>query len=339
MNIRRSLKTAFIRHNLNKRRLSCPFIVDEAEHFSLPPDADDNQSNSYYFSGHDQQGVSLLFRFAKRGQDQTEIWFAYKDADGNAYVNEKQLYIDDNVPADVRCVETGRVWTFSFQAELRDKTSGKTVNAHFDGTFTSAGDAFEFGHHVDARIMAKAIADQKWSRRFFTELKENDQVHYEQPGRMEGTLVIGGKSVNISLPAMRDHSYGKRDWNYMNRHFWLMALFEDGSSLNASMVGYPVLRELQTGYMIFKEGRTCVESAQIVGDVVPNAVPEAFVCRVTLLDGTVLKLKCTKETQLEFSFCDGGYTIYEGIGSFELDGMKGRGVLEFGWNRDPLRYA
>ena len=146
-------------------------------------------------------------------------------------------------------------------------------------------------------------------------------MHYEQPGQIAGTLVIDGKNMDIALPAMRDHSYGKRDWNYMNRHFWLMALFEDGSSLNANMVGYPVLRELQTGYLISKEGRTCVEAVHIVGDVPPNAVPESFTCRITLLDGTVLKLNCTKETQFEFPFCDGNYTIYEGIGSFELGGV------------------
>ena len=158
MSVKRTLKAAFVRRNLNKRRLSCPFVVDEAEHFSLPPDADDNQSNSYYFSGHDINGVSLLFRLAKRGQDQTEIWFAYKDADGNAYVNEKQLYIGDAVPANVRCVETGRIWTFSYQASLRDPASGKTVDARCDGTFTSSGEVFEFGHHVDSRVMARAIA-------------------------------------------------------------------------------------------------------------------------------------------------------------------------------------
>ncbi len=46
-------------------------------------------------------------------------------------------------------------------------------------------------------------------------------------------------------------------------------------------------------------------------------------------------VNCKREMVFEFPF--GGYTIYEGIGTFELNGKKGRGVLEFGYNDDPDR--
>jgi hypothetical protein len=337
MNIKTRLKSAFIRRSLNKRRISGPFVLGPAELFTLPHDANDKQNNSYYFSGHDMQGSSLLFRFAQRGIKKTEVWFAYKNTAGKAYINDIQLYTGET-PAGVKCIKPGENWEFFWNGELRDIVTGRKCGAGFRGGFISSGNVFEFGHDVDAGVMAKAIAEQKWSKKFFSELSGNDQTHYEQPGIITGTLSLDGKETEIKLTAMRDHSFGKREWGYMNRHFWLMALFEDGSSLNANMVSYPVLC-LETGYYISKGKTVSVESAKISGEVKPNAVPESFGISVKLSDGRSLEVACKKEAQFEFPFDNGAYTIYEGIGSFESGGIMGRGVLEFGWNGDASRYA
>jgi hypothetical protein len=144
--------------------------------------------------------------------------------------------------------------------------------------------------------------------------------------------------MDVSLPAVRDHSYGKRDWSYMNRHFWLMGLFEDGASLNANMVSYPALT-LQTGYLIAPDGIACVQTAKILGDVTPAAVPDMFDYEAQLTDGRTLRVSCRKEAEIVCPFEDGAYTIYEGIGTFDLNGIHGRGILEFGWNGKPSRYG
>ena len=337
MNIIKRLKAELIKRSLDKRRLAGPFMTETAEHFSLPPNADANQNNSYYFSGHDIKGESLLFRFAKRGLEKTEVWFAYRGPDGTAYINEIQLF-NDEVPAGADCIEAGKAWEFFWNGDLEEVCSGRKTEANFSGKFRATGGIFEFGHDVDSRVMARAIAEQKWSRAFFSELKANDQIHYEQSGVIEGTLSIGDKKFEVSLPAMRDHSFGKRDWNYMDRHFWLMALFQDGSSLNANMVSYPLL-QLETGYFISRGETACVESAKIKGPIEPNAVPENFIYEVKLTDGNTLEIECEKEVQFVFPMNGGEYTIFEGVGSFKLNGEKARGILEFGWNRDASRYA
>ena len=124
-------------------------------------------------------------------------------------------------------------------------------------------------------------------------------MHYEQPGRAKGTLELGGETIAIDLPAMRDHSFGKRDWSYMNKHFWLMALMPDGRQLNANMVSYPVLK-LMTGYYV-SEGKTvCVEQARIVEGVKPHKVPEAFVFEARLADGRMLNVACRREEVFPF---------------------------------------
>jgi len=334
--MKQRLKQALIRRSLEKRRLANPFNEEQAERFTLPPDADDSQNNSYYFSAHDQKGNSLLFRHAQRGAEKTEVWFAFKDADGNAYINDDQLFTGD-APSRVNCAEPGKTWTFSYAGLVRHLKTNKVVNASFEGAFAAIGAMFEFGHDVDASVLAGAIAKEKWSKAFFADLQNNDQVHYEQPGMVTGELVLDGVRTSLSITAIRDHSYGKRDWNYMNKHFWLMALFEDGRSLNANMVSYPALT-LQTGYFEANGKVTCATAARIIEDVQkPHTVPEAFTYEAALLDGRVLTVSCRREDVFVFPFESGAYTIYEGLGSFELDGVKGRGILEFGWNGDIAR--
>ena len=338
MNIKQRLKQSFILRNLKKRRRACPFDADTAEHFTLPGDADDFQNNSHYYSCHDMQGNSLFFRYAKRGRKKTEVWVCFKEA-GGVYYNTKQLYVGEEAPAYVICKKTGQTWAFGYAGPLKDMASGTEVSVDFSGTFRATGDIFSFNHHLDARVMALAIAKEKWSREFFAALGDNDQVHYEQPGMVDGVLRLDGRQIDIALPAMRDHSYGKRDWAYMNRHFWLMALLEDGSSFNANMVSYPALTNLQTGYYVTNENTVCVRAARITGSVTPGAVPDAFQYDAQLMDGRTLRVSCRKEAQIICPFENGAYTIYEGIGTFDIDGKKGRGILEFGWNGDPSRWA
>ena len=337
MNIFYPLKKALILRSLEKRRSAHPFNAEMAEAYSIPQDADDLQNNSYYFSCHDAAGTSLLLRHAQRGTKSIEVWFGYRDAAGRAVISGKQLYPTGEAPTEVKCIELGKKWAFSYNGEAQELHGGKTVRVKLDAVFDATGNIFEFGHDVDARVMAEAIAKEKWTRAYFEELQANDQVHYEQPGRATATLLLNGEETALDLPAMRDHSFGKRDWGYMNKHFWLMALMEDGRQLNANMVSYPVLK-LMTGYYKDAGQVTGVEAARILEDVVkPHEMPEAFTFEAGLVDGRTLSVACRCEEVYPFPFADGAYTIYEGVGAFELDGVKGRGILEFGWNGDVSR--
>ena len=167
MNIFYPLKKALILRSLDKRRSAHPFIPEEAERYTMPADADDDQNNSYYFSCHGMDGASLLIRHAQRGTKSIEVWFAYRDAAGRAFINGRQLYPAREAPSAVRCVETAKEWAFSFNGEAQDLRTGKPVHAKLNAIFSASGDIFEFGHDVDARVMAQAIAKEKMEPRVF----------------------------------------------------------------------------------------------------------------------------------------------------------------------------
>jgi hypothetical protein len=348
MSIGQKLKELIVKRLIEKRKKKNPFDEISAESFQLPQEAGTDQNNSYYFSSHDMEGNSLLFRLGIRGGGSCEVWFALKENNGSIYVNSRQIFSGSQSPAAVECLEPGVKWKFGFHGKMAKVSLDenlaaslleKDIEISFEGIFTASSPIFEFSRHMDSGPIARALAKEKWSGNFFASLAQNHQVHYEQQGIVSGTLTAAGESRAVNWPAMRDHSFGKRDWEYMDRHIWLMALLENGDALNVNMVRYPDISELQTGYFISGGNTTCVDRVTSMDEIECSGhVPVSFKYLVRLVDGRAFTVTCKKELEYVFPFKDGAYTIFEGIGSFLVDGIKGRGILEFGFNSDAARW-
>jgi hypothetical protein len=57
---------------------------------------------------------------------------------------------------------------------------------------------------------------------------------YEQSGRASGTLRVGDRKIPFSdVWAHRDHSWGRRNWNWVHHWKWLVAGTPSGTELNA----------------------------------------------------------------------------------------------------------
>ena len=129
------------------------------------------------------------------------------------------------------------------------------VSLTFKGEFTSTNKYLDFTSDMPPIRMAKAIAQEKWDKSFFKELENvSGQTHYEQVGVLNIEYSVNTKEYKYSLPCVRDHSFGKRDWNYMNNHLWLMAVSPRGQ-FNYSLVSYPAISVLEVGNYI-KENKT-----------------------------------------------------------------------------------
>ena len=363
MNLIENFKLSFVAKSIDKMKKKTPFNEVYSELFQLPQDAGHDMNNSYYFSGHDQAGSSIFFRLGKRGGGANELWFALKDSSGDIYFNKQQIFYDGNsakassrtdndTDASVTCIEAGKKWAFSYRGKILKAitdenwtaiSSGQEVDADFEGIFTASNSIFDFSRHMDTTPIARALAREKWSKSFMMHLKENHQTHYEQPGDLKGTLILNKRSKSIKMQAIRDHSFGKRDWNYMDRHIWIMALMETGETLNVSIVRYPAVNELQTGYFISKGNTSapvCIDCATPMDELeCIGRVPQKFQFTVRLSDGRTFYVSCKKELEYIFPFDNGDYTIHEGIGSFSFNESKGRGIIEFGFNKEQARWT
>ena len=77
-------------------------------------------------------------------------------------------------------------------------------------------------------------------------MDNKDYVSYEQVGTLNGKMLLEGQHSNFNIPCFRNHSYGKKDWNYLNNHLKLVALNENGS-FSFAMNSNPKLSLFETG--------------------------------------------------------------------------------------------
>jgi hypothetical protein len=187
--------------------------------------------------------------------------------------------------------------------------------------------------------MAGAIANEKWSKEFFNGLQNvSGQCHYEQEGVLEGQLTLNGKTMDFSLPCVRDHSCGKRDWNYMNNHLWLMAVSSSGQ-FNYSLVSYPVITALEVGNYRNESGMHYMMQADLdFRQVGKGSIPRELSFTVLLDNRQEIKVQAKVLAGITYHFKNGQYILHENIAEFRIDGQVCRGILEIGFNSESKRF-
>ncbi|KAA6326194.1 MAG: hypothetical protein EZS28_053983, partial [Streblomastix strix] len=164
--------------------------------------------------------------------------------------------------------------------------------------------------NIDSEILAKPLSIAKWTKEFFSNLQEKTQVHYEQLGTSDLKITIDDKVTELKLPTIRDHSYGQRDWNYMNNHLWLMALISEDESLNLNMVSYPHMEHLLTGYYENNDGFVNIEPITNISNIpLTNMTPMKLEYEVTLKNKQVYKITAVKELELVFNLGNNTYKL------------------------------
>lgn len=324
-----TLKKKLMCRAIEKRNRQHPFDYAAAENYTLAPDADPLVNNSYYFSAHDDK-LSFFARLGKRVH-QDETWFVLF-IDGKLYSLGQELFPAGDSP--IRVEKKGEQWTVSFEGILNEKDE-----VVFRATFVPREQPVDFTTSVPAARMATGMANEKWSKDFFAQLQTiSGQCHYEQEGELEGTLSLNGRTVDFRLPCVRDHSFGKRDWNYMNNHLWLMAV-SSPLQFNYSLVSYPALTALEVGN--FRDGKDLhfLHRADLdFRQVAQGEIPSELSFQVTLEGGRILPVTAKVLAGVTYHFQEGQYILHENIAEFEIDGKTCRGILEIGFNQDSSRF-
>ena len=324
-----NLKKKIMSRAIDKRNRQNPFDYQFAENFSLDGVEDPLINNSYYFSAHDEK-KSFFARLGKR-VNADETWFVIY-LDDNVYSLKQQFFPQGQSPVKVE--KDGENWAVSYQGVLNDNDE-----ITFQATFIAKHNPIDFTSDMPAERMATGIANEKWNKAFFEQLQNvSGQCHYEQEGVLEGQLTLNGKTVDFQLPCVRDHSFGKRDWNYMNNHLWLMAVSSD-RQFNYSLVSYPVMSVLEVGNYRDEAGMHYLRQADLdFHEINKGTIPQELSLNVLLDNGRKISVLAKKITGVTYHFQDGQYILHENIAEFVIDGNVCRGILEIGFNRDSSRY-
>ena len=324
-----NLKRKLMSRAIDKRNRQNPFDYQKAENFSLDGVEDPWINNSYYFSAHNEK-MSVFVRLGRRVNAE-ETWFAVY-LDGILYSLRQEFFPQGQSPIVVE--KAGEDWSIAYQGTLNDHDE-----ILFQAKFVAKQNPVDFTSNMPAARMATGMANEKWSRAFFEELQNiSGQCHYEQEGVLEGQLTLNGKTVDFQLPCVRDHSFGKRDWNYMNNHLWLMAVSSD-RQFNYSLVSYPVMSVLEVGNYRDEAGMHYLRQADLdFHEINKGTIPQELSLNVLLDNGRKISVLAKKITGVTYHFQDGQYILHENIAEFVIDGNVCRGILEIGFNRDSSRY-
>lgn len=340
------------------KRRKFPLDGQKADLFQLPEDADPRINNSHYFGANGSNGESLIMRVGRRNAPLAEIFVMYVTPDGHLYTSEKDHYPSEECPMHVECIEPEKHLNVKFKGNLIDTETGEKVPCSFELDFNATLTIFDAMQHSDFRGMAKAFARPKWNREFFREAggdtgvnkvkgdkiegkkKNIAQRHYEQPGHFTGHMTLGDKEINIDMRGSRDHAFGNRDWNYMSDHIWLMVNTDKGETFNFSLVNFAKVEGVFCGYsnIGYDHHESLTDYKIIQYDACDGLAPDVFIVDCTFSDGKTVRVTARRETNLYLTFDNGNYFFQESIGEVDFGGVKCRGSLEYGFNRDHSRW-
>ena len=103
--------------------------------------------------------------------------------------------------------------------------------------------AEDLGEHPDAHQKVHVSGDLRfsaWVPPFHFESGLTSAVagrHYEQPGSVSGELIVNGETLPIDGAALRDHSWGVRDWQGVPYWRWMGMLVDPEHFLLVNNVG------------------------------------------------------------------------------------------------------
>lgn len=142
-------------------------------------------------------GRVLVWKSAGRGR--------FEDGGGGAMVS-------------FRCTDPGRRWTIALDGFTWETTAAALQAAPFsDGPWTRTTIDLEFTAAMPPWILGNNDLENAW-----------EHSHYEQLGRLTGTVRVDGAEWTFAGTGHRDHSRGPRDFRSVLDHAWVNCLFPSG---------------------------------------------------------------------------------------------------------------
>ena len=329
----------------NRRRPPWQSAAPADRRVPVPDGVERSQYNdSFVFQGSDAAGNTLLTRLGFRGGGtEAELWF-WGAFDGGRAANDTRL-VSLESDADPEVIAAGGLsYAKSGAGEWRIGYRGSLdgVDSEVDLTWTADAAMYCSAEHMDPVGTAKAMAEMPWSRDYFARISSEKQVRIEQGGRLTGTVRRGDDSWTVDMRGIRDHSWGKRDWSFLNRYLWTVLALEEPLEIAGLKVTYlavsPVdygdsFKRIASGWVAGPSGVLPVSFAtdlmEIGGD---GTIPQLFTLRFRVPGSEVLTLEVDRrQPEMPWLVQNGAFEVNEAWCGIRLNGVPGYGLSEFGY--------
>jgi hypothetical protein len=187
-----------------------------------------------------------------------------------------------------------------------------TIPGGFDLTFTALSPAYEFPVREFGMLAGQAR-------------------HYEQNGRVEGTVYVGDGTLNVEGFGFRDHSWGVRDWVKVERAVALFAQFSPSLTVNC-IWGRNSDQEVGIGYVSRDGENATVANVQAAVEQQPAGLPQTVSAEIALTDGSRLELGADVLATMPILIPQAQKTLqwYECSARFRCAEEAGYGIVEVG---------
>ena len=111
----------------------------------------------------------------------------------------------------------------------------KLQNVEVDLVFEGVAPCFNF-MNANSRALAEMIVGAGTRLKDLRDVSKISSHHYEQAGRINGTIKIGNREISFSGGGIRDHSWGPRDWAAPRLWRWLSCHFDEELSFNLTRI-------------------------------------------------------------------------------------------------------
>ena len=330
------LKYKMIKRKLLKREAELIPLEEVAKKHKDP--TQDLFNDSSYFNGISNDGSFFIARQSFRTTRGNEYWLEvfFPELGLLRLIKHPGDEGEGFQLGDLRFdpIELSGKWKVSFHGEMDLNGSSKKVI--IDLVFTPETPIIDFQNALIVDATAKAISEAKWSKAFFEKLKDSKKQHFEQGGRLKGTVEIDGNIRQVDFSSMRDHSWGIRKWGGWKRHVWMCGMMENKQCFNVSMVQYDYMGQLAAGFVTEGNEISYLREFPAIDEFASNPIfPDKLDLKFKFSDGKEYHLITDRQTFVPYNM-DNEYRINEGISFGTVNGSPIKLVTEFGFN--PAHY-
>jgi hypothetical protein len=234
-----------------------------------------------------------------------------------------------------------RSWRLTFDGEMGDLADSRDLPdaapeiiprtpVQVDLTWEGIAPAFDF-KNADPAAIAEMLVSGGTRLSDLRSISKMGSEHYEQAGRVTGTITIDGKETPFDGSGHRDHSWGIRDWSAPSSWTWLTCQFSDELAFNLSRVVIDSV-DVYNGFLCYSGENHPVRRAAITTEFEADGTTQKSL-GFTFVDssGRLVEVRGRVLTVIPLDLRARGHATWvnEGLAEYTWEGRKAYGIAEY----------
>ncbi len=240
-----------------------------------------------------------------------------------------------------RRVEPLNKWRLTFTGTMADVDDSRRLpelslenmrlqEVDVDLEFEGVAPCFDF-KNADPRAMGEMLTDARTRLKDLRKVSKVSSEHYEQVGRVNGSIRIGNREIAFQGSGHRDHSWGPRDWAAPRLWTWLTCQFGDELAFNLSRVAIASV-DFLSGFVCRDGANYPLRRAHLETEFEGDGITQRRLSfRLEDTGGRVIDVNGEALTVIPLQLeSDGHITqVNEALTEYSCEGMIGYGISEY----------